>query len=115
MKQGNFLEGKAIIIDPGHGGMDSGNPGYYEKESQTVLDVSLRLKKIFEQKAPFTVMFTRTDDTRPGTSGPDSLKKRVEFAQEHNGDIFVSIHANGSQYKMDKGQKHYIISQQEQK
>ena len=43
------------------------------------------------------------------------IEKRVEFAQENNGDIFVSIHANGSQYKMDKGQKHYIISQQEQK
>ena len=82
MKQGNFLEGKAIIIDPGHGGVDPGNPGYYEKESETVLDVSLRLQKIFEKKTPFTVLFTRTDDTRPGTSGPDSLKKRVEFAQK---------------------------------
>lgn len=50
VKQENFLEGKAIIIDPGHGGIDSGNVGYYEKESETVLDVSLRLKKIFEQK-----------------------------------------------------------------
>ena len=50
VKQGNFLEGKAIIIDPGHGGVDSGNPGYYEKESETVLDVSLRLQKIFEKR-----------------------------------------------------------------
>ncbi|MBE7121914.1 N-acetylmuramoyl-L-alanine amidase [Bacillus cereus] len=103
VKQGNFLEGKAIIIDPGHGGMDPGNPGYYEKESQTVLDVSLRLQKIFEKKTPFTVLFTRTDDTRPGTSGPDSLKKRVEFAQQNNGDIFVSIHANGSDLKNGQG------------
>ncbi|MED0901769.1 N-acetylmuramoyl-L-alanine amidase [Bacillus nitratireducens] len=103
VKQGNFLEGKAIIIDPGHGGIDSGNPGYYEKESKTVLDVSLRLQKIFEKKTPFTVLFTRTDDTRPGTSGPDSLKKRVEFAQQNNGDIFVSIHANGSELKNGQG------------
>ncbi|AIE78356.1 S-layer protein / N-acetylmuramoyl-L-alanine amidase [Bacillus cereus] len=83
--------------------MDSGNVGYYEKESETVLDVSLRLKKIFEQKAPFTVMFTRTDNTRPGVNSTDSLKKRVEFAQEHNGDIFVSIHANGSAEKNGQG------------
>ncbi|EJS51906.1 hypothetical protein ICG_04562 [Bacillus cereus BAG1X1-3] len=103
VKQGNFLEGKAIIIDPGHGGIDSGNPGYYEKESKTVLDVSLRLQKIFEKKTPFAVLFTRTDDTRPGTSGPDSLKKRVEFAQQNNGDIFVSIHANGSELKNGQG------------
>ncbi|OSY12249.1 S-layer protein [Bacillus mycoides] len=103
VKQGNFLEGKAIIIDPGHGGIDSGNPGYYEKESQTVLDVSLRLQKIFEKKTPFTVLFTRTDDTRPGTSASDSLKKRVEFAQKNNGDIFVSIHGNGTESKNGQG------------
>ncbi|EEM49243.1 Uncharacterized cell wall amidase [Bacillus thuringiensis serovar pakistani str. T13001] len=103
VKQGNFLEGKAIIIDPGHGGADSGNPGYYEKESETVLDVSLRLQKIFEKKTPFTVLFTRTDDTRPGTSASDSLKKRVEFAQKNNGDIFVSIHGNGTEKKNGQG------------
>ncbi|MGE7883774.1 N-acetylmuramoyl-L-alanine amidase [Bacillus sp. NPDC094077] len=96
VKQGNFLEGKAIIIDPGHGGMDSGNPGINMKESEIVLDTSLRLQKIFEKKTPFTVKLTRTDDTRPGTGSKDSLKKRVEFAQENNGDIFVSIHGNGS-------------------
>lgn len=103
VKQGNFLEGKAIIIDPGHGGIDSGNPGVYEKESQIVLDTSLRLQKIFEKKTPFTVLLTRTNDTRPGSSAPESLQKRVEFAQKNNGDIFVSIHGNGSEYKNGQG------------
>ncbi|RWS39149.1 amidase [Bacillus mycoides] len=103
VKQGNFLEGKAIIIDPGHGGIDSGNQGVYEKESQIVLDTSLRLQKIFEKKTPFTVLLTRENDTRPGSSAPESLQKRVEFAQENNGDIFVSIHGNGSQYKNGQG------------
>ncbi|MGH0430584.1 N-acetylmuramoyl-L-alanine amidase [Bacillus hominis] len=103
VKQGNFLEGKAIIIDPGHGGIDSGNQGVYEKESQIVLDTSLRLQKIFEKKTPFTVLLTRDDDTRPGSSAPESLQKRVEFAQKNNGDIFVSIHGNGSQYKNGQG------------
>ena len=81
MKQGNFLEGKAIIIDPGHGGVDPGNPGYYEKESETVLDVSLRLQKIFE-KRHHLLCYSLVQMIRPGTSGPDSLKKRVEFAQK---------------------------------
>ena len=103
VKQGNFLEGKAIIIDPGHGGIDSGNPGYYEKESQTVLDVSLRLQKIFEKKTPFTVLFTREMIHVQEYTAADSLKKRVEFAQENNGDIFVSIHANGSDLKNGQG------------
>ena len=50
VKQENFLEGKAIIIDPGHGGIDSGNVGYYEKESQIVLDTSLRLQKLLRKR-----------------------------------------------------------------
>ncbi|QWU43809.1 MULTISPECIES: N-acetylmuramoyl-L-alanine amidase [Bacillus] len=103
VKQGNFLEGKAIIIDPGHGGIDSGNPGYYEKESQTVLDVSLRLQKIFEKKTPFTVLLTRENDTRPGNTAAESLQKRVEFAQANKGDIFVSIHGNGTDSKQGQG------------
>ena len=48
------------------------------------------------------MLFTRTDDTRPGTSASDSLKKRVEFAQ-NNGDIFVSIHGNGTEEKNGQG------------
>ncbi|OOQ94234.1 N-acetylmuramoyl-L-alanine amidase [Bacillus cereus] len=103
VKQGNFLEGKAIIIDPGHGGIDSGNPGYYEKESKTVLDVSLRLQKIFEKKTPFTVLLTRENDTRPGNTAAESLQKRVEFAQANKGDIFVSIHGNGTDSKQGQG------------
>ncbi|MED0976381.1 N-acetylmuramoyl-L-alanine amidase [Bacillus paranthracis] len=103
VKQENFLEGKAIIIDPGHGGIDSGNVGYYEKESQIVLDTSLRLQKLFEKKTPFTVKLTRTNDTRPGVDSSDSLRKRVEFANENNGDIFVSIHGNGSTGKDGHG------------
>ncbi|WP_324628626.1 N-acetylmuramoyl-L-alanine amidase [Bacillus paranthracis] len=103
VKQENFLEGKAIIIDPGHGGIDSGNVGYYEKESQIVLDTSLRLQKLFEKKTPFTVKLTRTNDTRPGVDASDSLRKRVEFANENNGDIFVSIHGNGSTGKDGHG------------
>lgn len=103
VKQENFLEGKAIIIDPGHGGIDSGNVGYYEKESQIVLDTSLRLQKLFEKKTPFTVKLTRTNDTRPGVDASDSLRKRVEFANENKGDIFVSIHGNGSDEKNGHG------------
>ncbi|PEB51487.1 amidase [Bacillus pseudomycoides] len=94
-KQANFLEGKAIIIDPGHGGVDPGHEGVDMDESKIVLDTSLRVQKLFEKKTPFTVLLTHDTDTRPGTDAKDSLKKRVEFAQANKGDIFVSIHGNG--------------------
>ena len=57
--------------------MDSGNVGYYEKESETVLDVSLRLKKIFEQKHHL-LLCSLVQIIRPGVNSTDSLKKRVE-------------------------------------
>ena len=74
VKQGNFLEGKAIIIDPGHGGVDPGHSGVKMDESAIVLDTSLRVQKLFEQKTPFTVLLTRNDDTRPGNTPGESLK-----------------------------------------
>ncbi|PQZ56173.1 amidase [Bacillus sp. MYb209] len=110
VKQGNFLEGKAIIIDPGHGGVDPGHGGVNMDESAIVLDTSLRVQKLFEQKTPFTVLLTRNNDTRPGNTASDSLKKRVEFAQENNGDIFVSIHANGYNNQVEGTETYYYRS-----
>ncbi|PEZ04245.1 hypothetical protein CN326_16260 [Bacillus sp. AFS018417] len=91
------LNGKAIIIDPGHGGVDDGHAGINDgiTEDAVVLDVSLRVRDLFNQKSPFKVLLTRETDSRPGNTASESLQKRVEFAQQNNGDIFVSIHANG--------------------
>lgn len=110
VKQGNFLEGKAIIIDPGHGGVDPGHSGVKMDESAIVLDTSLRVQKLFEQKTPFTVLLTRNDDTRPGNTPGESLKKRVEFAQENKGDISVSIHANGFNEQVEGTETFYYRS-----
>ena len=79
--------------------LEFGNPGYYEKESQTVLDVSLGLQKIFEKKDTVYCVIHSYDARVDST---DSLKKRVEFAQKNNGEN-VSIHANGSDMKNGQG------------
>lgn len=50
MKQGNFLEGKAIIIDPGHGGVDPGHSGVKMDESAIVLDTSLRVQNYLNKR-----------------------------------------------------------------
>ncbi|WP_195723842.1 N-acetylmuramoyl-L-alanine amidase, partial [Bacillus anthracis] len=94
-KQNNFLEGKTIIIDPGHGGIDGGHKGIYMNESPVVYDTAVRVQKLFAQKTPFTALLTRDAYSRPGKNATDSLGKRVEFAKKNKGDIFVSIHANG--------------------
>ncbi len=91
------LNGKNIIIDPGHGGIDDGHSGTHNglTEDEVVLDTSLRVRELFQKKSPFHVLLTRETDSRPGNTAAESLKKRVEFAQQNKGDIFVSIHANG--------------------
>jgi N-acetylmuramoyl-L-alanine amidase len=79
---------KKIVIDPGHGGKQTGaisESGVAEKE--ITLDIGLRLRRLMEQ-ASFDVMMTRqTDQSIP-------LEERVAFANAKNADIFVSIHVN---------------------
>ena len=81
------LKDRVIIIDPGHGGTDSGNTfgTIYEK------DVVLKVSKLVERKlaaAGANVLMTRTDDVYP------TLPDRVDFTNANYGEIFVSIHAN---------------------
>ncbi|MDZ5610473.1 N-acetylmuramoyl-L-alanine amidase [Bacillus pseudomycoides] len=111
----NPLENKTIIIDPGHGGEDPGNlgrPGGLV-ESKIVLDTSLRLQKLLEQKTPFTVLLTRESDVRPGHDAKSSLQERVAFAKQNEGDIFVSIHANAFNEKASGTETFYYKESEE--
>ncbi|WP_342718975.1 N-acetylmuramoyl-L-alanine amidase [Bacillus paramycoides] len=96
LKIGNPLVEQVIIIDPGHGGTDPGKATQGLHESDIVLDTSKRLQSLIEKQTPFRVMLTRETDIRLDEKQGEDLKKRVDFAKEHNGDIFVSIHANAS-------------------
>jgi N-acetylmuramoyl-L-alanine amidase len=81
---------KTIVIDPGHGGNDTGvtGPGgITEKQAMLALARSLE-----SHLAPFvTVHLTRTGDY-----GLDA-KYRTSLANNHGADLFVSLHAGGSQ------------------
>ena len=78
-----------IVIDPGHGGMNSGThsilDGRFEKEF--TLDWARRLAPLLEQEG-WQVFLTRTSDV------DDSLSNRVAFAEEHHADLFISLHFN---------------------
>lgn len=81
-----------IVIDPGHGGKDSGAigpSGLMEKE--VVLDLAKRLKKMLEEKDPtLSIILTRDGDYFV------PLDKRTSFANHHKADIFISLHVNGA-------------------
>jgi N-acetylmuramoyl-L-alanine amidase len=94
-----------VVIDPGHGGHDqgtSGAKGLLEKD--LVLDVSLRLGKLIEERMGSEVIFTRSDDTFI------PLDERTAFANRHKADLFLSIHANSSPATRVAGIETYYLN-----
>lgn len=79
-----------IIIDAGHGGHDPGNIGYRNvREKDVVLAISKKLGGYINQYLPdVKVIYTRNDDTFL------DLEERGQLANDAEGDLFVSIHAN---------------------
>ena len=84
---------KTIVIDPGHGGKDSGTMGtkrYTQYEKHIALDISLKLGNyIKEAFADIEIIYTRKTDIFL------ELWERTELANEKNGDLFISVHCDG--------------------
>jgi N-acetylmuramoyl-L-alanine amidase len=95
-----------IVIDPGHGGHDTGTigpTGLMEKD--LCLDVALRLGKIIEQRLPGAdVVYTRSDDTFV------PLEERTSIANQAKADLFISIHANSSKDHAARGIETYYLN-----
>lgn len=92
------LAGHTIVIDPGHGGSDSGAIGYSgTRECDVTLSVSEKVQELLQNSGARTVM-TRTTDVDvygPNASDHDELQARVDVADRtQNAEIFVSIHCN---------------------
>ncbi|WP_019243149.1 MULTISPECIES: N-acetylmuramoyl-L-alanine amidase [Bacillus] len=97
------ISSQTIIIDPGHGGKDSGAVGFGLKEKDVVLQTSLLVQKLLD-KTPFNVKLTRDTDVFI------ELSDRVSFAKKNNGNTFVSIHANSATNESATGAETYYYS-----
>ncbi|HTS47951.1 MAG TPA: N-acetylmuramoyl-L-alanine amidase [Bryobacteraceae bacterium] len=94
-----------IVLDPGHGGHDTGTVGPEGlREKDLVLDVAKRLGALIEDRMGSEVIFTRTDDTFI------PLERRTEIANEAKADLFLSIHANSSPMRSAAGVETYYLS-----
>jgi N-acetylmuramoyl-L-alanine amidase len=94
-----------IVIDPGHGGHDTGTIGPTGlEEKNVVLDVGLRLKKLLEHSTGCEVIMTRDDDTFI------PLEERTAIANEKSADLFISIHANASRDMSARGIETYYLN-----
>jgi len=95
-----------IVIDPGHGGHDTGTVGPHGlMEKDLCLDVALRLGTLIRQKLPGAeVIYTRKDDTFI------PLEDRTRIANEAKADLFISIHANSSPDPSARGVETYYLN-----
>lgn len=92
-----------IVLDPGHGGEMSGTTapgGLLEKD--LTLDIARRVRDLLELAA-FEVVMTRDDDRSV------SLEERTRFANEQEGDIFVSVHVNWIEARSVRGVETYFL------
>ena len=93
-----------IVIDPGHGGHDSGAKGKGITEAELVLDVALRLEKLLRKVPGVDVALTRRgDDFVP-------LQDRTALANREGADLFLSIHANASPNQQTRGIETYFLN-----
>jgi N-acetylmuramoyl-L-alanine amidase len=94
---------QVIVLDPGHGGSDAGCllPGDLP-EKTLVLDLALRLRRALEGIGGMRVVLTREEDIDLG------LRSRAESANRARGDLFVSLHLNGSLAPGRSGAETYV-------
>jgi len=93
-----------IIIDPGHGGKDPGAVGYRGTlEKDIALDVAKRLEKKISRNMQVKTVLTRDEDIFL------KLGERTKIANEKNGSLFISIHANAATDRRANGFETFLI------
>ena len=100
-------EVRTIVIDPGHGGKDTGAQGKNSNEKDIVLSIGKLLKKELEKEG-FNVKMTRDKDVFI------ELGQRANLANQWDGDLFISLHCNAidatpERKKQIKGYHVYVL------
>ena len=96
---------RTVVLDPGHGGEElgtQGSKGTIEKE--ITLAVARRLRTMIETRLGLKVFLTRDDDRTM------SLDERSAFANNHQADVFLSIHANSAVRPSLRGAEVYYLT-----
>ncbi len=94
-----------VVIDPGHGGDDSGATGSrMTREKTIVLKIARRLARMIEFEPGMSHVLTRDKDYYV------SLRSRRDLASKHNAMVFVSIHADAFTSQAARGVSVYALS-----
>ncbi|MFZ1582567.1 MAG: N-acetylmuramoyl-L-alanine amidase [Saprospiraceae bacterium] len=93
-----------VVIDAGHGGHDPGAVGKNSTEKELVLKMSIKLTDMIQKLYPeIEVIQTRTTDVFI------PLFRRIQFANEQNADLFISIHCNYISSPKTRGTETFVM------
>ena len=109
------IKGKKVVIDPGHGGEDSGAIG---PSGATEKSITLQIAKEVERmlkEAGAKVIMTRTTDTEVSpkhrqATDVDELQARCDVANKAKADIFISIHMDSFTSREASGTTGYFYT-----
>jgi len=95
-RSGHRLIGRIVVLDPGHGGDDTGTVAHGLIESDVMLDLARRIEGRLSAIG-VTVLFTRS-----ATTGPDELS-RAMMANQADADIMLSLHCDSTDQSRASG------------
>jgi len=94
-----------VVIDPGHGGGDSGAISHGLQEKDLVLAIAKQLQQILTARGDYTVYLTRDTDAYV------TLQDRVRYAEYHQADLLLSLHLDQSTDRKVHGYRLYTLSE----
>jgi N-acetylmuramoyl-L-alanine amidase len=98
-RPGKRLDGRVIVVDPGHGGKDPGAQALSRLPEKTiVLNIALRVTRMLEERGARVFMTRSTDEFV-------ELDQRAALADRVRADLLVSIHADSAQRASAAGTK----------
>lgn len=98
---------RTIVLDPGHGGSETGARGPLgTEEKELTLQIALELRDRLAQRLGVKVLLTRTEDVDL------ALDDRAAMANQNKADLFVSIHLNSSPRGGARGAETYLLNLQ---
>jgi N-acetylmuramoyl-L-alanine amidase len=95
-----------IVLDPGHGGVETGAVGPTGlQEKEVTLDLARRLRALLQRTDPgLAVVLTRDEDRQVARD------ERTAIANQNRAELFLSLHLNSSPSKAATGAETYFLS-----
>ena len=103
-RSGHSLTGRTVMLDPGHGGAETGNVAHGLTESEVMLDLARRVEGRLSAIG-VNVLFTRS-----ATTSPDELS-RAAMANESGADVLLSLHCDSTDQSRASGVATFFYGQ----